>query len=91
MTNTATFILARTSHTGARQELFRLNPFLDGHEYVVASAVDVPYSGPETYIFPANRDGKIVDWGELNGSMRGTLDIDYAMENAGYVVIRDSE
>jgi hypothetical protein len=42
--------------------------------YVVVSAVVAPFSGSETYIFPADRDGNVIDWGELPGSSRGTMD-----------------
>lgn len=43
-------------------------------EYIVTSAVEAPFSGPETYVFPANEAGEIVDWGDLPGSFRGSLD-----------------
>lgn len=48
-------------------------------EYIVVSATVAPFSGPETYIFPADESGTIVDWGELPGSMRGTLSHDAAL------------
>ncbi|HAM40550.1 MAG TPA: hypothetical protein DCP69_04245 [Candidatus Omnitrophica bacterium] len=53
--------------------------------HVVVSAVFAPYTGPETYIFPADKDGKVIDWGELDGSYRGGLDHEAALSNAGYV------
>lgn len=53
--------------------------------YVIVSGV-VAYSGPETYIFPSNEEGKITDWGELHGSFRGEIDHVQALENAGYTV-----
>jgi len=56
-------------------------------EYVIVSAADVMFSGPETYIFPATSDGKIVDWGELPGSFKGGLDHAQALEGAGYEVL----
>ncbi len=55
-------------------------------EYVVVSAVDVPFSGPETYIFPANADGEVTDWGEMEGSFRGALDHQRALLDAGYSI-----
>lgn len=55
-------------------------------EYVVVSAVVAPFSGPETYIFPANSTGEVVNWCELPGSFRGDLDHDRALSNAGYSV-----
>jgi hypothetical protein len=54
--------------------------------YVVVSAVDAQYTGIETYIFPANEHGKIVCWGELKGSMKGTLSHAEALANAGYTI-----
>lgn len=56
-------------------------------EYVIVSATVVPFgSGPETYIFPATSGGEIDDWGELDGSMKGTLDHSEALAAAGYEV-----
>lgn len=31
------------------------------------------YSGPETYLFPADADGRVIDWNEIEGSYRGAL------------------
>ena len=59
-----------------------------GDEYVVVSAADVMYSGPETYIFGADENGEVVDWLELPGSFRGKLDHVAALEGAGYEVER---
>ena len=64
--------------------LYRLTPPLQKHKYVIVSAVVAPYSGAETYIFPANKQGEVTDWGELEGSFRGSLDHLTALENAGY-------
>ena len=54
--------------------------------YVIVSAMAM-YSGPETYIFPADEAGKVTDWGELDGSYRGGLDHDAALTGAGYTVV----
>jgi hypothetical protein len=69
--------------------LYRLSEPLmdwDGNAcgYVLVSACDVPYSGPETYIFRANANGDITDWSELEGSFRGGLDHAQALADAGY-------
>lgn len=53
-------------------------------EYVIVSAAVVMFTGPETYIFPSNKDGDIVDWGEMDGSYRGDLNHQRAIENAGW-------
>lgn len=85
---------------GHTKKLYRLSPPLTGedwdggtylHKYVIASGADVPYSGPETYIFPANEHGEITDWGELDGSYRGDINCDKAIENAGYTVVNYEE
>lgn len=63
-------IILRTdiiSPVGAHQWLIMVN----GSHYVV-SAVVVPFSGPETYVFPGDENGEITDFGEIVG-LRGTL------------------
>jgi hypothetical protein len=55
-------------------------------EYVVVSAVVATFSGPETYIFPADKDSKVLNWLELNGSFRGALDHAEALKGAGYTI-----
>lgn len=68
----------------------------ESHEYVIVSAIDntemMAFSGldldwRETYIFPATPDGEVADWGELDGSVKGTLDHADALRGAGYEVI----
>ncbi|GGH93961.1 hypothetical protein ACFFGR_09525 [Arthrobacter liuii] len=76
--------------------LYRMDPPLCDNEYVVVSAVDIAARFPgfglrlwestETYIFPADEDGEIADWGELPGSTKGTLDHTEALRSAGYEV-----
>jgi len=64
---------------------------LDNDEYetfdVVVSAVTTPYGVEEACIFPSDSDGNILSMLELDGSIRGTLDHEKALENAGYEVI----
>lgn len=36
-------------------------------QYFVASFADVPGSGTEVLVFPADRNGAITDWGEVDG------------------------
>ncbi len=74
----------RTSESGAAHRTYRLDPPLDGSEYVVVSAVVALYSGPETYIFPADETGHITGYGELDGSYRGGLSHETALRDAGY-------
>jgi len=66
--------------------LYRLSEPLEGHEYVVVSATDVVFSGPETYIFASDADGEVTNWGELDGSFRGAKDHEAALAGAGYAV-----
>jgi hypothetical protein len=97
--NTATKIKDLDGFTG-EAALFQLSPPLkrtDGWgdeakeidtEYVVVSATVAMYSGPETYIFPADADGKVISYGELEGSYRGGLNMEAALEGAGYSVVK---
>ncbi len=56
--------------------------------YVIISATVVPYGGgPETYIFPADEEGKVIDWSEMEGSFEGGLDHDAAIINAGWELV----
>ena len=55
--------------------------------YIVVSGVDVPGYGPETLIFPADKDGKVTSYAELAGSFRGSIDHELALENLGYTTI----
>lgn len=67
-------------------ELWEMSPPLEGSKFVVTS---IAYAFQvETYIFPANEEGRITDWGELDGSEQGIGDHEVAIKNAGYEVIR---
>jgi hypothetical protein len=84
------------------QRLYRLDPPLTSdtynyetdqydsipYTYVVVSAAVVPFSGPETYLFPADEHGTITDWRELTGSQRGTLDHATVLSDLGYTIER---
>lgn len=52
--------------------------------YVVVSTVIAMYSGLETYIFPANSKGEVLDWGELDGSAKGTDSHEDVLHEMGY-------
>ena len=54
--------------------------------YVITSAVVAMFTGPETYIFPADADGNVIDWGEMEGSLRGTLSHEAAILSAGWEI-----
>lgn len=92
-TPTATRIRKNLPNYNGTAHLYRVDPPLEGNEYVIVSAVTLPFldlfpdmERDETYIFPATKDGGVADWGELDGSMKGTLDHAEALANAGYEV-----
>lgn len=58
-------------------------------EFVIVSAVVALYSGPETFIFAADKDGEVLSWTELDGSYRGGLSHEIALEGAGYSVAKE--
>ena len=69
----------------AMQSLYRLSDRLRGFDYVVVSAVLAPYVH-ETYIFGSDKNGEVLDWGELPGSERDVYSHEKALNNAGYEV-----
>lgn len=85
----ATFVRDLPTCPGATQKLWRLSEphqltDWDGKptettEYVITSAVNAMFSGPETYVFAADEDGEVTGCGELEGSFRGALDHDHAI------------
>ena len=86
---TATFV--RHVRTGGKQ-LYRLSePVKYGWgkdrstRYVVVSAAHV-LGEVETYIFPSDSTGHILDWLEMPGSTKGTLSHETAIRNAGWVL-----
>lgn len=82
----ATLIKDNLPEFNGSAALYKLAPPLDGNEFVIVSAAEAPYTGPETYIFPASEDGQITDWCELDGSFRGGLDHAQALAGAGYQI-----
>lgn len=38
-----------------------------GEDYFAISSVNVPYSGFETLVFRATKEGTVIDWGEVAG------------------------
>lgn len=51
---------------------------------VIVSSAHVMFSGPETYIFAANKAGAVLDWSELAGSQKGSVSHEEALADAGY-------
>jgi hypothetical protein len=67
--------------------LYEVDPPIEKNKYVIASSVIVPFSGEETYLFPAYKNGKVKSWGELNGSQEGTMSHTMVFEEIGYTTI----
>ena len=91
----ATLLKKNLPGFAGKAHLYHLDPPLEHtdwndevsvHEYVVVSGAYAFMYGPETYIFPANEDGEVTDWGELEGSFKGYIDHNEALERAGYTV-----
>ena len=92
MTGKATLLKDNIAGFRGHAALYKLCPPLgeDGatYEFVIVSATTLLWSsGCETYIFPATQDGKVSSWGELTGSMDGTLDHADALGAAGYEIV----
>ena len=101
--NTATFIKSEKTSKG-EMRLYKLSvPQPYGRclwdedvektytEYVMVSAIYVAFDTgrPETYIFPADKDGKIMGWGEMDGSFQGGYNHERALRNAGFKVVEE--
>jgi peroxiredoxin len=90
--NTAKLIKVLHKDLRRHQSLYKLDPpylddpELDGVEYVVVSAVNDRLAH-ETYISPADEEGNITSWGELDGSFRGAMDHERALKGMGYEVV----
>lgn len=57
--------------------------------HVLTSAATVVCSGQETYVFLCDESGKVSNWLELDGSIRGVLDHQAATD--GYIEHLNSE
>lgn len=66
--------------------LWEVFPRINGHKHVVTSAVTLQFTGPETYMFAADEKGNIIDWEELPGSYRGSVEHKKCFESIGYNV-----
>ena len=57
--------------------------------YVIVSAVH-DHLIHETCIFPADESASVIDWDELDGSLRGTTSHRKVLERAGYKLVAPS-
>ena len=55
-----------------------------GEEFMILSAVNVPYSGDEVMAFPADRDGSLTNGYCDISSIRGTLSHQVLLREMGY-------
>lgn len=87
---TAKFLRDIPGFTGDARA-YELSEPLEGASFVIVSATVAMFSGSETYIFPATRESLECNepsgWLELEGSYRGGLSHERALENAGYEVM----
>lgn len=83
-TGVAVFIKSLPWRGDAR--LFKVEPPYGGHSYIVVSAALVLFSGPETYIFPADVNGEVTDWCEMDGSRKGSHSHLSVLEDIGYSI-----
>ena len=100
MTKTAMFMAKMRGGFSGDAKLYKLSEPVSyelydadgGHttvetSHVIVSAVIAPFTGPETYIFPADESGAVLNWAELDGSYRGGLSHETALRYAGFEVV----
>lgn len=68
------------------QKHYKLNKPYEGYDYVIISATYTSDHGDETYIFGADKKGKILNWSELKNSFTGEQNINKALKKMGYRV-----
>jgi hypothetical protein len=83
--NTATLVKDNLEGFNGHAALYRCDPKHEGHEFVVVSSIDNHW-GYETYLFPANDKGEVIDWMEMQGSQKGTQSHTVVWTVAGYVI-----
>ena len=76
----------KIKNVNSRQILWEVLPRINGHKYVITSATEVEFTGPETYMFAADETGNIIDWCELPGSYRGDLEHSKCFEYINYKI-----
>lgn len=84
-TMTATYIKNVSPAFMGEAVLFHLSPPLEGHAYVVSSAVSNGYVS-ETMVFPSGPDGQVFDWTDLAFTKR--VDVEAPLIAAGYSIVR---
>lgn len=67
---------------------------VDGPRYtnhVAVSAVNNDWCGIETYIFPADEEGEILSYSELDGSFKGDMDHAKALSGLGFKIVQGAQ
>jgi hypothetical protein len=100
MKGTATFIKDTSESFKGRASLYKFSPPMkytryeeEGEienetEFVVVSSLERAFDTgkPETYIFPSDEEGKVLSWGEIGASQRGTTDHELVLNDSGYTI-----
>lgn len=76
---------------GGPSELFRCEPPMDGHEYVIARRGpmnDEPYVAFYGATYHVSGAAVVASWNWLSASQSGTRDVDMALRAAGHTVER---
>ena len=68
--------------------IYRMDPPYLDYEYICISAIlpkpELGIMKSETYIFTCNKEGYIINWKQLAGSIQGVYDISLVLKNIGY-------
>lgn len=96
----ARFVKQQVTPSGTIQKLYKINEpiqyeYMGEHDfetrttnYVLICGVHVADNvAPQTYIFPSDKDGKIVDLTELPGSFQGAIDFERALKGMAVEII----
>lgn len=67
--------------------LYRMEPPMEGNEFVIASIPSGRFGECETYLFAADETGKCLSWTELPASQTNIKSHKQVLEDAGYQVI----
>lgn len=86
MTKTATMLQDDLKNYTGHAALYSLSHPIGRYKYVIVSATR-EIGPPETYIFPARKDGKVLNWGQLPGSYQGGMSHRKALLMAGYSLV----
>ena len=85
---TATLIKDNLEGWRGHAALYKCEPPLEDHEYVIASGVNAMLTGDEVLLWKSDKDG--ISGGTLDsGSIRGTQSHEEAFAQAGYTVEPD--